>query len=825
MDITSTERSLRLLEGLHRAIPALLAPGDFVGNLETSLQILGDVLSLHTAFLLVNPKETAPTTASEINRFRPTLAMEKRSGNWQAFVQSNHTSGLLDFFGEPAARLLAGNRDFRPFKEIFHAIQLDWPVRNDEPVYLIPLITRGVMKGILGLGFTVEKLRINEREKSVALTYADTLANWLERNERFRSVRRERDCLRDLNTDGIYYMNCGIPIDIGLPADEQLNLYYEHAFIEDANPAIAAMYQVDRAEDLIGTRVFDLHQGKHYEENQRSFLNLVHNDYRVESVNTVETTPSGKLKYFRNSAVGEIVDDKLIGIWGTQQDITVNREIEIAKQESEVISRNLFEKNPLGVIIGDAKGNLLRCNERFAEMLGYTVEELQQKTWMDITHPDEISGEGQLVDEAIDQRESIMFIEKRYIHREGYVVWTNMNMSLLYNRDGSLKLVLAMIEDITEKRKIHLQLEKSEAFQKAILQTLPDLKFRISKEGMYLDHYPSPNDEQDLLAPPEVFLGKQLDEVLPGYLARAVLANVKKAIRTNELQAFEYMLPVKGNMSHFEIRINAINQDEVIAIVRNVSERNWAQFELKQKIRELDEKNRQLKDYIDSNMQLENFAYIASHDLREPLRTMGTFAQLLEKKYAGKLDQTAKTYIEFVVQGSKNLNNLIEDLLTYSRIQSQENRMEAINLPELLQEVIGGLKESIVEQQATIETFNIPDQVLANPNRLKQLIQNLLANAIKFKDPGIPVMVQVHCSDRGDEWQFEIRDNGIGIDPEYHGKIFLLFKKLHSRKDFQGTGLGLAICKKVVEQMGGNIWLESELGKGSSFFFTMKKAN
>lgn len=672
-----------------------------------------------------------------------------------------------------------------------------------------------------------ERVKVFKRDQEGNVwQYINILQDITHRKQAVQALEKSKQRYKDFvtySTEGIYYMNCGVPIDIDLPIEKQLELYYQHAFIGDANHAIAKMYNLPDESGLIGKTAIELHQGEHLEENQRSFLDFIKNDYRIEHIETIETTPDGKIGHFLNSAVGDIVGGRLIGIWGTQQDITAKRDAEKAKVESDILFRSLFEKNPLGVVIGDAEGNLLRCNQRFGDITGYSVAELNQKTFMSITHPDEIVREFEMVESAVQERRAMIFMEKRYIHQNGHIVWANVGMSLLYNEDGSLRLAMAMIEDITEKKKFHLKLEKNEAFQKAILSTLPDLKFRISKEGLYLDYYPSPNDDQDLLVPPEDFLGKKLEEVMPGYLAIATMTNIEKAIQTGQVQTFEYMLPVRGNMFHFEIRINAINEEEVIAIVRNVSERNWAQVELKNKLKELDETNRQLKDYIDSNMQLENFAYIASHDLREPLRTMGTFAQLLEKKYADQLDSTARSYIEFVVQGAKNLNNLIEDLLTYSRIQTQENRKESISLPGFLQEVVSGIKESIDEQEAQIEFYDIPPEVTANPSRLKQLFQNLISNAIKFKKQNLPVEVRITCRDLGHFFEFEVQDNGIGIDPEFHDKIFLLFKKLHSRKDFQGTGLGLAICKKVVDQMGGEIWIESVPEQGSSFFFTMPK--
>ncbi|PHN01948.1 PAS domain S-box protein [Flavilitoribacter nigricans] len=988
MDTATTQRSLKLLEGIHRAIPCLLATSDFVGNLETSLRILGKALSLDAVFVSVL-EPPIPVTGDDGGLIRTPLVLEKQAGVWRELLNRKVDCEPLQY----KENLLTSPRADRPiigeFSEFFDKIDLNWNVKSEDWVHLMPLYSNGALKGVLGFGVEAGSAKKLEFYQGFIGTFIETLANWLERYEVFKLVRSERDQLRDLvnmgeplavkdaelrpnweysisdaqllnrkivttipdhvfiidlhdhsnlysnrsnflgysleniddpfeffqqlihpddigpafenffeklsgaadddiieseyrmytktgevvwfnervkvfkrdkqgavwqylnilqditnrkkaqaaeekskeryknfvtySTDGIYYMNCGVPIDTRLTTDEQLKLYYDNAYIEDANPAIAQMYNLEQEGDLIGATVMELHQGEHFEINQRSFLDFIKNGYRVEHIETIETTADGNKRYFQNSAVGDIVNGKLIGIWGTQQDITAKREAEIARHESDILFRNLFEKNPLGVAISDASGKLLRCNQRFAQMLGYDLDEMHQMTFMDITHPEEIDQEWKTVGEAMEKQMSLMVMEKRYIHREGHIVWANINMSLWYNEDKSLRLAMGMIEDITEKRKIRLKLEENEAFQKAILSTLPDLKFRISKDGVYLDHYSSPNDDQDLLVPPQAFLGKNVFEVLPDYLANATLINIKKAIETKQLHSFEYMLPIRGNMFHFEIRINAINENEVIAIVRNVSERNWAQVELKNKVRELDDKNRQLKDYIDSNMQLENFAYIASHDLREPLRTMGTFAQLLEKKYADQLDSTAKTYIDFVVQGSRNLNNLIEDLLVYSRIQMQENRLEIIDLPELLQEVTSGLKESIEEQNATIQFHGIPAEVTANPNRLKQLFQNLMANAIKFKKQNVPVEVQVNCRDLGDSLEFEIKDNGIGIDEEFHEKIFLLFKKLHSRKDFQGTGLGLAICKKVVEQMRGEIWLESIPNEGSSFFFTMPK--
>lgn len=661
----------------------------------------------------------------------------------------------------------------------------------------------------------------NEQVWQYLVLLQDVTARTLALQAEEESQRRYRNFVT-YSSDGIYYMNCGKPIPIDLPVEEQVSMYYEHGFIEEANPVIAKMYGLASEQELIGQRIYDLHKGEHFEKNQQSFVDFVHNGYRIVDVETIESDKNGRLLYFLNNAVGMITDGKLLGIWGTQQNITDRKEAEQAKKESDLLFRSLYEINPLGVAISDWKGTILRTNDVFHHMLGYTPGELTGVSYIDITHPDEVAREVKQFREIIRTRPPSVSFEKRYMHKHGQVVWATVNMSFLYTDDGKIRFVIAMVEDVTESRKIRLALEQSESLQNAILNTLPDLKFRIDKDGHYIGYYPSPDDQDELLVSAEKFLGKQISEFMPTYISDAILKNIEQAIASREVQQLEYALPINGELRYYEARINAINDEEVIAVVRNVSERTWAQTQLREKVRELDIKNRQLKKYIDSNMQLENFAYIASHDLREPLRTMGTFAQLLQKRFGEQLDETANTYIDFIVDGSLNMNNLIEDLLTFSRVETQEGDRENINLPKLLDQVIHNLRDVVEANQATIDIRTLPPSLYANPTKVKQLFQNLLVNAIKFRQPDIPPHIIIDSSNLGSYWQFSIQDNGIGIDPDFHEKIFLLFKKLHTRQDFQGTGLGLAICKKIVEQLGGDIWVESRPQAGSTFFFTVR---
>lgn len=219
------------------------------------------------------------------------------------------------------------------------------------------------------------------------------------------------------------------------------------------------------------------------------------------------------------------------------------------------------------------------------------------------------------------------------------------------------------------------------------------------------------------------------------------------------------------------------------------------------------------------NKELEQFAYVASHDLQEPLRTTTGFVEALRKQYKGMLDEHADRYLDYIAQSSDRMKTLIKDLLDYSRI-GREKQFVPVNCNVLLTEVLCDLDTVIRESQAVIEVGELP-VVNAFPTELKLLFQNLISNSIKFRSRGIPPSIRVEVLPRNGYWKFSVQDNGIGIDPSHQDRIFIIFQRLHNRDVYEGSGIGLAHCKKIVELHGGEIWVESAAGKGSTFFFTI----
>ena len=234
------------------------------------------------------------------------------------------------------------------------------------------------------------------------------------------------------------------------------------------------------------------------------------------------------------------------------------------------------------------------------------------------------------------------------------------------------------------------------------------------------------------------------------------------------------------------------------------------------------ELNERARDLARSNSELQQFAYVASHDLQEPLRMVASFTQLLAKRYSDKLDDDARDFIRYAVDGAVRMQTLIADLLNYSRVGTQGKPLVPTDSEALLKRVLDSLKISIEESGAVFVRDKLP-MVMADPQQLGQLFQNLITNALKFHGQDAP-QIQILTERIGKEWKFSVRDNGIGISQEHADRIFIIFQRLHTKTEYPGTGIGLAICKKIVERHGGRIWIEPSPGGGTTFCFTIPVA-
>lgn len=253
-----------------------------------------------------------------------------------------------------------------------------------------------------------------------------------------------------------------------------------------------------------------------------------------------------------------------------------------------------------------------------------------------------------------------------------------------------------------------------------------------------------------------------------------------------------------------------MNRPATLNFLKDVTKRRQAENELKAAMTELERSNR----------DLEQFAYVASHDLQEPLRTVTSYVQLLERRYKGKLDTAADEFIDFAVDGANRMQKRIQDLLTYSRVSTRGKPFQPTNMEKVLEAAMANLSAAIAANQAVVEHDPLPT-VMADEPQISQVLQNLIDNGVKFHKKDVPPQIHISAKREKDEWEFSVRDNGIGIDPAHFKKMFIIFQRLHGPQEYPGTGIGLALCKKIVERHGGCIWVESEPGKGSTFRFTI----
>lgn len=271
----------------------------------------------------------------------------------------------------------------------------------------------------------------------------------------------------------------------------------------------------------------------------------------------------------------------------------------------------------------------------------------------------------------------------------------------------------------------------------------------------------------------------------------------------------------KLKKAHDELELRVLERTAELArtneeLALEIAERKRAEHELAVRA----------QDLARSNAELEQFAYVASHDLQEPLRMVTSFTQLMVSRYQGSLDKDADEFIEYIADGAKRMSRLINDLLQYSRVGTHGRPLEATDCAAVFRLACDNLRVAIEEAGANISSDPLPT-VLGDETQLLQLFQNLLGNALKFRGEQ-PIRVHVGVEKQNGEWVFRISDNGIGIDPQFAERIFIIFQRLHGRSEYPGTGIGLAICKKIVERHGGRIWVESEPGAGASFYFSLQ---
>ena len=480
-------------------------------------------------------------------------------------------------------------------------------------------------------------------------------------------------------------------------------------------------------------------------------------------------------------------------------------------RKSNNYNRSLIEASLDPLVTIGQDGKITDVNRATETVTGYSRDEIIGTDFSDYFTEPEKAKEGYL--EAF--REGYV---KNYPleiqHQDGHVTYVMYNASVYRDDTDNIVGVFAAARDITERKKTEEKLKLASLYNRSLIEASVDPLVTIGPTGKITDVNNST----------EVATGFSRKELI-GTDFSDYFTDPKKA-RDGYKQVFhqgivrDYALEIKNKTGGIiPVLYNAsVYKDDsnkvigVFASARDITELKEAEEAL----------NLRLEELTRSNTELEQFAYISSHDLQEPLRMIASYLQLLERKYKGKLDVKADKYIKFSVDGATRMQNLIDDLLDFSRVTTQAQEFEPTDLESIYKEVISNLEVSIKENKATISHESLP-VVMVDKTQIVQVFQNLINNAIKFRSENKP-KINISVKKEDDHWLFAVKDNGIGIDPKHSDRIFEVFKRLHKKRDYPGTGIGLAICKKIIERHGGRIWVESEFGKGSIFYFTLPKS-
>ncbi len=535
-----------------------------------------------------------------------------------------------------------------------------------------------------------------------------------------------------------------------------------------------------------------------------------------------------KEKGYMHGNVSELVHELKVN----QIELQIQNE-ELKNSQKEVSSlysqyHELYDHAPVGYFSLDKDGIIRNVNVKGAELLQLNKKKIIGRGFSRFISKDGDKYYGALAN-TIDT-DKIQSVELQLKGNKTF--YANMEIMIVHNSDERYRIT---ITDITERKHAEKTVEDALSQAESIINTVReplivlDAKIRVisANRSFYETFKVNPLETE----------GKVLYELgdrqwdIPKL--RQLLGNILPDSSVFEDYEITHFFPEIGKKTMLlnarQIRIDS-QKSMILLAIEDITKRKQIEEKLKhihENLEErVDEQTVELKSIIDelrrSNEELEQFAYVASHDLQEPLRTIASFTQLLERRYKGKFDEDADEFMDFVINASIQMKKQIEGLLEYSRIARHGKEFKYVNTNEILNQTINNLNASIKGSNAQITCDKLPI-VIGDGIQLQRVFQNIISNAIRFRKCEEPLKIHIsaHTDKENNGYVFSVSDNGIGIEKQYLERIFVIFQRLHTREIYKGTGIGLSIVKKVIDRHGGHVWIESELGKGSIFYFTI----
>ncbi len=469
--------------------------------------------------------------------------------------------------------------------------------------------------------------------------------------------------------------------------------------------------------------------------------------------------------------------------------------------------RTAFELGRLGNWDWNIRDNLITRTGYHEQLFGLSPGAFAgtYESFLECVHPEDRDPVQREIARCVASRQDYQQ-EYRVVWPDGSVHWIEGRARLCCDENGQPERMIGVVQDITARKLV----EQHQARFQALFEAAQDAVLIADNDRRYVDANPAAGALLGL--PPDQLLGRRLDEFLETTSGHSSGEQAWRSFQVTGVQRGECRMR-RADGTFCEVEYSAKTDFAPglhLSILRDVTERKLAEEALAHHAAELRR----------SNADLQQFAYITSHDLQEPLRAIISFSQMLKLRYGSQLGADAEEFLGYIVSGAYRMNDLIDSLLSYSRLVNVESMpFVPVSLSVAVQWATMNL-HTVIQETGTQVTSDVLPIVLADQAQLVQLFQNLIGNAIKYRKPDEPSRVEITAEAGDKEWVVCVRDNGIGIHPDHAERIFGVFKRLHG-KEIPGTGIGLAICKRIVEKHGGRIWVESQSGEGSRFYFTL----
>lgn len=646
--------------------------------------------------------------------------------------------------------------------------------------YGLPLLCNGELIGVLVLGLTA-----SEKTGSLSNRILENIGSHLGAEIKRKQLEQELNQVFQLTPDILCIANTD-------------------GYFKKVNPAMGVLLEYSE-EELLSKPYMDMVHPLDKDNTATELQNIINGSptYYIENR---YITRSGKIKWLAWTTTGA---SELGTLYCSAKDITDKKNMEMLLHKATNLAR-----------IGGWEVDLVKETVYWSEITK-KIHEVPEDFESDLEEGINFYKEGESralishhVSEAISKGIS-WDAELQIVTAGGKTKWVRVIGEPEFSENKCVRII-GSFQEIDALKKAEIAAKETLEERNTILESIGDAFFAVDKNWVIT--YWNSTAEQ--------VLGKAKEEMMDHHLWE-VFADSKESISYKKYHdALEINQPV-----HFEDHYEPLNKwyeisayptgNGLSVYFKDITDRKMSENSLKSLNENL---QKQAKELAISNAELEQFAYVASHDLQEPLRMVTSFLTQLEQKYGKILDAKGKQYIHFAVDGAKRMRQIILDLLEFSRVGRSDDSMEQVDISKVVMDILSLYRKQIEEQSAQIVFDRLPVlQSFRVP--IRQVFQNLISNALKYQQTGTSPLISISCQDSGAYWKFAVKDNGIGIDPEYFDKIFIIFQRLHNKDEYSGTGMGLAVTKKIIENLGGRIWVESEEGKGSTFYFTILKHN